>query len=45
MTLYAQAIEIARRTLGEEHPATVRMIDEYERINRATEALRDNSKE
>jgi tetratricopeptide (TPR) repeat protein len=45
MTLYAQAIEIARRTLGEEHPATVRMIDEYERISRATEALRDNSKE
>ncbi len=45
MTLYAKAIEIARRTLGEDHPATVQMIGEYERVRRATETLRNTSKE
>ena len=45
VVLYAKAIEVARRTLGDDHPATVRMIDEYNRLVRVPTAPRDDSQE
>ena len=35
----------ARQTLGDAHPATIRMIDEYNRIKRAPASPRDDSQE
>ena len=45
IVLYERAIEIARRTLGDDHPATIRIIDEYNRLATAPAAPRDDSEE
>jgi serine/threonine protein kinase/Flp pilus assembly protein TadD len=43
VVLYEKAIEIARRALGDDHPTTIRMIDEYNRLVRTPAAPRDDS--
>ena len=38
IALYEKAITIAREALGDEHPTTIRMIDEYDRMKTAPSA-------
>jgi tetratricopeptide (TPR) repeat protein len=43
VALYERAIEMARRKLGDDHPATISLIGKYNHIVRAAEAPRDES--